>query len=177
MSAETFTPRNGEVPGYWEAVKHVGGRALRWVLGIENPYTQSRSLPNKAVSGAKGGLVHKTVEVPTAIESPAASSWQRVRNYPGYETPGVVQRVEAPQAPVSYLGGLPSVETVATPEPIIRTVEGGVVLGGQPSKEVIRNEALNSAGHVIGLSDDQSRHAIDETSVSSRASNLESQEK
>ncbi|HEU5187764.1 MAG TPA: hypothetical protein VFT87_04655 [Candidatus Saccharimonadales bacterium] len=153
MSTETFNPRNVELPSHWDTVKHFGGRVLRLVLGIQNP-AQDRALPSRVVSGASGGLVHSIVETPSIKESETASSWQRVRNYPGYTVPGPVSRVEAPQVANSYLMGVRKEQTQT--EPQIKMVQGGLVIGAKEAPARLQTagvpQQVHAAGRVIGQS-------------------------
>lgn len=176
MSAETLTPpRNSELPSYWDAVKHFGGRALR-ALGIQSPALRPRErvLPDRVVSGAQGGLINSVVQTPSLQESPAASSWQRTRNYPGYEVPTPAQQVAAPQVSPNYLMGVPAEATKTQPD--INMMQGGLVIGAKEAPVVsdsYRENApqVHTAGQVIGLTPQESRNMATQISEAPQSGN------
>lgn len=137
MSAETFTPRSSEIPGYWETIKHFGNRAIRWALGVQEPQAYSASRPRTEQSHLS---VAEWQTSPTALTQ---KEQRAVRAKP----------VEAPSAPdLSYLMGVEAPTTLEAPgktmsdeigdysvesvraETAHPTVEGAVVIGGQSTK-------------------------------------------
>lgn len=107
MSAETFNPRTGELPGYWETVKHFGKKAIRWTLGIQEPSAYSTAKPRTEQSHL---LVSEWQTSPTALTQ-------------GQQRAARTSRVEAPTAPdLSHLMGA---ETLP-PTPVINAVGGEI---------------------------------------------------